>query len=67
MDDAKSCLSDAAKSVIDRMLIRLQDTLTEVQIAAIEQLAADGQISDVEAIMNLAELTIEMSEASHGN
>ena len=67
MDDATSCLSDAAKSVVDRTIIRLQDSLTQEQVAAMKQLTADGQFFDVEALVALADLTTQMSEASHGN
>ena len=67
MDDGKSCLSDAAKSVIDRTIIRLQDSLTQDQVEAIKQLAAEGRCFDVESLITLADITIEMNEVGHGN
>ena len=66
-DDGKNCLSDAAKSVIDRTIIRLQDSLTQEQVAAIKQLADEGRCFDVESLVTLADLTNEMNEVSHGN
>lgn len=67
MPDASSCLSDAAKSVVDRTIIRLQDSLTQEQVAAMKQLAVEGQFFDVEALGTLADLSTESSEATHGN
>ena len=67
MADTSSCLSDAAKSVIERTITRLQGTVTEDQVAAMRQLAAEGRFFDVEALVSLADMTTQSSEASHGN
>lgn len=67
MAEKSSCLSDAAKSVIERTITRLQGTITEEQVAAIRQLAAEGRFFDAEALVTLADKTTQSSEASHGN
>jgi hypothetical protein len=67
MADATNCLSDAAKSVVDRTMTRLQDTLTQEQVAGLKQLASNGQLFDVEALVTLADLSNQPSEATHGN
>ncbi len=67
MADTSSCLSDAAKSVIDRTITRLQGSVTDEQIVAMKKLSAEGQFFDVEALVSLADLTTQLSEATHGN
>lgn len=67
MADATNCLSDAAKAVVDRTMTRLQDTLTQDQLAGLKQLASNGQLFDVEALLTLADFTDQPSEATYEN
>jgi hypothetical protein len=67
MADTSSCLSDAAKSVIERTITRLQGAITDEQIVAMRELVAEGQFFDVEALVALADVTTQSSEATHGN
>lgn len=67
MTDATHCLSDAAKAVIERTMTRLQGTLTKEQMAGLRQLASNGQLFDVEALVTLADFVDQSGEAIHGN
>lgn len=67
MPNTSDCLSDAAKSVVQKTLTRLKDDLSPSQLAALEGFALNGTFFDVEALGAFADQPTLSSEAAHGN
>ena len=67
MNDPTSRLSDAAKAVAEGTIARLQSSLSQLQLAALRELASTGRLFDVESLVALEELAAPSTESNHGD